>query len=105
MKFELVEFYPVTEKNCKGLSKAAVGTIHIYAYAEDVEIDLRGIRVMKTNKGFHYLFPLGKGFDHETGEPIKYPIFRFTNDKIHKSFLDFLFKKVAPEIRKRIKKS
>ena len=101
MKFELVDFYPTTEKNRKKSQRNLVGTVHLYII--DYQIDLRGIRVAKNGKGLYFLMPHIFGQDHETGEQVRYPVFRFTNQKDHDEMMDFLHKEVKPEILKRLK--
>lgn len=96
MKFELVDFYPITDKNRGKAKKNLLGTIHIYVI--DFQIDIRGIRVVKNGKCIHFLMPHSFGIDHETGETVKYPIVRFTNQKDHDEMMNFLHNEVKPKI-------
>lgn len=95
MKYEFVGFYPEVEK--KKRDKNLLGTCHIYAI--DLEIDIRGILVKKTPRGFFYHFPHGWQFDPETKKKEKFPIFRFTNQEKHKELLGFMFNEVTPKIK------
>jgi len=101
MKFELVDFYPITDKNREKNNKDTLGTIHIYAI--DCQLDLRGIRVKKNGKAIFFYMPHVLGSDHETGEKIRYPVFRWTDQKIHQQMMDFLHTEVKPLIKERIK--
>lgn len=99
MQFELVEFYPITEKS-QAKDKNLLGTIHLYVI--DYQFDLRGIRVIKRGKNILFFTPHVFGLDHETGEKIRYPVFSFTNKKDHEDMMDFLKKEVKSEIEKRL---
>lgn len=106
MKFELVEFYPITEKNRGNASKNNLGTIHVYCI--DQQIDLRGIKVMSTKgkaKEILFFMPHVRGFDCETGDKISYPIFRWTDQKNHEALMNFLHQEVKPVIKTRIKEA
>lgn len=100
MKYEFVEFYPFHEgdkcpKNC-------VGTCHIYAYSDEIQIDYRGILVRKLkNGGFLFHFPHFKQIDPEENRKVSYPIIRLA-DPHHENLLKFMFSKVAPIIRERL---
>ena len=100
MKFELVEFYPITDKNRGNLKKNALGTVHLYVI--DCDLDIRGIRVTKHGNTLHFHLPHCIGFDHETGEKIKYPIVRWTSQSKHDELMDFLHQQVKPVILDRI---
>lgn len=100
MKFELVEFYPITEKNRGNLKKNAVGTLHIYAI--DCQLDIRGIKVTQHGRSMYFHLPHLFGQDHETGEKVRFPVIRWTNETNHKEMMDFLHETVKPLIRKRL---
>lgn len=100
MKFELVEFYP--EKKALRGKRVCLGTVHIYAI--DCELDLRGIAVSKHGKGMFFNFPHYSAIDSESGEKVRYPIVRWTNQKTHEEMMNFLHKEVKPEILKRLQK-
>lgn len=93
MKYEFVEFYPIGEKL---KNKKILGTCHIYAI--DLELDIRGIVVAKTGKGFFFHFPHGWQIDPETNKLEKYPILRFTNAERHQELLKFMYDEVTPAI-------
>lgn len=93
--FELVEFYPL-EQPVNG----TLGTVHIYLAA--CNLDLRGIGVKKAGKGLFFVFPHFWGVDEETGKPVKYPFFRWTNERKQKEMMHFLQTTVKAEILKRI---
>lgn len=97
MKFEMVEFYPAGEPKRK---KNFLGTLHIYAI--DCELDIRGILVTKHGNGMFFNLPHFKGVDSETNQEVRYPLIRWTNEATHKEMMDFLHKKVKPEIKKRL---
>lgn len=62
MKFELVEFYPISDKK----HKKTVGTVHIYAI--DCQLDIRGILVSTSGKAMFFHLPHYTTKDQETGE-------------------------------------
>jgi hypothetical protein len=97
MKFEFVEFYPVV-----GIQKRKnlIGTVHIYII--ECEMDIRGISVIKKGNQIFFQLPYSKGIDNETNKEIWYPMIIFTNETKQKEMIDFLRKKVKPEILKRI---
>lgn len=101
MKFELVDFYPITDKNKNNSDKNLLGTLHIYII--DCKSDLRGIRVMKKGKNICFYLPHVIGFDHETGEKIRYPVFRFTDPKDHDEMISFLQNEVKTIVFDKIK--
>lgn len=88
MKFELVEFYPVTDQNRGKKKKNMLGTVHIYVI--DIQLDIRGIRVVRKGKDVFFCIPHVFDLDHETGEKIRYPIFRWTDQKTHDEMMNFL---------------
>ena len=96
MKFELVGHYPLTDKNRGSLKENQLGTVHIYIV--DYKIDIRGIRVHKAGKGIFFNFPHITSKDPDTGEGVKYPVFRLSDEKEHKELMDFLHQKVKPEV-------
>ena len=108
MKFQLVEFYPITKKEKKAFKPRSngnipIGTLHLYII--DHKIDYRGIRVSvkgAKNKLFFH-FPMQLSYDQDTGEPVRYPIMHFVDPQDHKQLLDFLYKDVKPVILKMLK--
>ena len=101
MKFELVEFYESNKQIRDKYSKKCVGTVHIYAI--DCELDIRGINIHKNGNNIYFNFPHFNGVDNETGEKVRYPIIRWTNETIQTEMMDFLRNEVKPEILKRLK--
>lgn len=97
MKFEFVEFYPMKSKKFKN----TVGTVHIYAI--DCELDIRGILVSVNGNATYFHLPHYTAIDEETGQLVKYPHIRWTNEATHKEMLDFLHREVKTEIMKRLK--
>jgi hypothetical protein len=92
MKFELVGFYPITEKNRKANPPNLIATIHLYVI--DYKLDLRGIRLTRRGKRIFFVMPHIFGLDPETGEEVSYPMFRWTDPADHKAMLDFLIDEV-----------
>jgi len=72
MKVEIVGFYKNIDPNIK-----IEGTLH--AYLVDYDIDIRGIVVMKREKGYFYKMPGRKTLDPETKEKVWYPHISFSN--------------------------
>lgn len=101
MKFELVDFYPMTDKNRGNAKKNVLGTVHIYAI--DSQLDLRGIKVTKQGKALYFHMPHIFGQDHETGEKIRYPVFRWTQQETHVAMMDFLHTQVKPFLLEKLK--
>ena len=100
MKFELVEFYEATDKTKSKMGKKRLGTVHIYAI--DCELDIRGILVTKHGRGIFFNFPHFKAIDRETGQEVRYPLIRWTNQSTQQEMMDFLHKVVKKEIMKRL---
>lgn len=101
MKFEFVEFYPSNEKNRKKHdSPNLLGTVHIYLI--DFQIDLRGIRVLKSGNKIFFFIPHIQTHDHETGEKVRYPVFRLNNQKNHDEMMKFLHNDVKQLIFHRL---
>jgi hypothetical protein len=100
MKFELVDFYPVSKK-APPKNKNMLGTVHVYSI--DNNMDFRGIAVFQRKKLIIFYLPNGIGFDDETGKKVHYPLYSFTNHDHHKALLDFLHDEVKPAILERLK--
>lgn len=94
MKYEFVEFYQ-TKK-----AKNFLGTVHIYMI--DIQLDIRGIGVIKKGKNLFFSFPHFKAVNSDTNDVIQYPFIRFANDIAQKELIDFLKNVVKPEILKRL---
>jgi len=100
MRYEFVEFYPMSEEERKKYRTKCVGTIHIYLI--DYEMDVRGIRVIPLRKGFFFEIPHYR-FKDEDGKKGKYPLLRFVNEEKHKAFMNFLQKEVTPVVEAKLK--
>jgi len=75
---EVVEFYPEINKTC-------VGTLHIYL--PEFLMDIRGVGVMKREKGkYFFQMPYRKTLDEE-GKPVIYPILNFSDPDLYKSLI------------------
>lgn len=98
MKFEFVEFYPVKAKESKKTRKRILGSVHIYAI--DCKLDIRGINVLEKGKQVFFYFPHFLGVDDETGEKVRYPFIRWTDNKTHESMINFLHQEVKPIIKR-----
>jgi hypothetical protein len=99
MKFEFVEFYEWNEDK-RTKKNSPIGTVHIYAI--DCELDIRGIRVFKKKENLIFCPPDLICDDLETGERIRYPIIRFTNEKTHREMLEFLRNEVETIVMERL---
>ena len=101
MKFQLVEFYPIeTPKSKKKSKRVVIGTVHLYLI--DIQLDIRGIKVSQDGKKIFFHFPHLCAIDSDTKELVRYPVFRFADNKIHEEMLDFLFKQVKPIILEKL---
>jgi hypothetical protein len=98
MKFEFVEFYPIK----KPRNNQVKGTVHIYAI--DCDLDIRGIAVHVHGKAMYFNFPHYSAIDEETGNVVRYPHIRWTNEEKHQSMMDFLHKEVKPKVWESLKK-
>jgi len=99
MKFEFVEFYPVS-KRLGGMPKDTIGTVHLYVI--DCQLDVRGIYVTKRGKSLFFSFPHFRTIDPETNEMVMYPHLRWQDEKIQKAMINFLHTDVKPIIRSRL---
>lgn len=100
MKFELVDFYPITDKNRGRSKKNILGSVHVYII--DCNVDIRGIKVAKKGNRILFLMPHMFSLDLETGQEVRYPIFSFTNPKDHESMMNFLHSEVKTHILERL---
>ena len=89
MKIEIVELY--TNKFDLE-AHTFTGSMHIYIIQPDNRcFDIRGIFVNKNSKGWSFHMPCQFGYDQETGERVRYPIFEFAEEDrkiILKKFLN-----------------
>lgn len=72
MNIEIVDFFEEYRDNERDILR---GTLH--AYLCDLKVDLRGIFVSKRRNSWFIGLPMRTGKDHETGEPVRYPVFSF----------------------------
>jgi len=81
MKIEIIEYYPIKTTNKKSLR---VGTMHVYI--ENLDLDVRGIDVIKAKNSYIFHFP--SRISVENGKKVRYPVISFANkatqDKIKK---------------------
>jgi len=106
MKFEIVGFYPLTEKNYRGEPEDFLGTLHIHL--PEIGLDIRGIRVVqqkkdKKDKLFFYM-PSIVTNDGETGEKVRYPVVRWLNNDDQKSMIKFMHENAPAVIRDEMSK-
>lgn len=82
MDVEIVEFYPIkdTLKENGYLS----GTLHVYVI--DLDLDVRGFYIKKSDRGWVVRMPQFVGKDIN-GESYKYPSIDFTNREKQKSLI------------------
>ena len=106
MKIEIVEFYPIFIDDEK---KRMTGSLHIYLI--DLDIDIRGIYVIRNKSRILLHMPYKNVLDHETKQFVRFPIFSFTDNKknisIKKEILkqareyiikNFVFSSALPEL-------
>lgn len=97
MNIEIVEFYPLENKQNK---YKLIGTLHIYLV--DYEIDIRGIfAAVAKNGAVFFNMPGGYGIDQETGKKVRYPYLGFTDSEKSKA----LMKEVREKGRKYIEEN
>lgn len=101
MKFELVDFYPITDKNRGNSKRNVLGTVHIYAI--DCQLDIRGIKITQNGKNMFFHLPHIFSQDHETGEKVRYPVFRWTKESTHTEMMEFLHNQVKPIVQEKLK--
>ncbi len=76
---EIVEFYP--EKDTKKGEKS--GSLHVYI--TNLGMDIRGIRCIKTKRGWVTLMPHKTGRDE--GKKVFYPVITFTDMEVMKNLV------------------
>ena len=97
MNIEILEFYPL-EKNDE--KQTLTGTIRIRLI--DFEIEILGIYVSKQQDRWYFNLPSRKGTHHETGAPVRYPNFVFTDRDKHRQFIDAIREKGKTFIERRL---
>ena len=93
MKIEMVEFYPIKDRN-------HIGTLHIYIV--ECNMDLRGIRIFPTKTGYFFQLP-GEYVKDEEDNDVFYPYISFINDDDKKSLMQQLIIKGTEYINKYLK--
>jgi DNA-binding cell septation regulator SpoVG len=96
MKVEIVGFY----KNQDRKRRKLVGTLH--AYLVDLELDIRGINVLKGGKGYFFQMPGRKTIDEETKESVWYPFFTFSDVQLHKDLINSIIEKGNEFLKKEL---
>lgn len=82
MEVEVVEFYEKTRKDRK---KELTGTMHVYVV--DLDLDIRGVRVIRNGKRWYFFPPSARAKDAETNQPVHYPIVNFVNPERKRAFI------------------
>jgi len=77
MQIEIVGFYP----NAKKSKGKGIGTLHVYLV--DLDLDLRGVGVIKNGNTYHFIAPQRFTKDGTDG---RYPIFNFASIDKQKEF-------------------
>ena len=80
MKIELVEFYEISKSKEKGLR----GTVHVFL--PELNMDIRGIDVIKLKGKVLVYFPTRKAIDQETKLPVRYPLINFIENAKNQEF-------------------
>jgi len=73
MEIEVVEFY-VSNRDDK--KQTLNGTLHVYLV--DLQIDVRGIKVLREKNSWRFNLPNARAVDEE-GKIVWYPLFSFTD--------------------------
>ena len=73
MDIEVVEFYASHRDDKKQILH---GTLHVYLI--DLQIDVRGVKVMKDKNSWRFNLPNAKAVDEE-GNNVWYPLISFTD--------------------------
>jgi hypothetical protein len=97
MNIEILEFYPL-EKNDE--KQTLSGTIRIRLI--DCEIEILGVYVSKCQDKWYFSLPSRKGTHHETGLPVRYPNFVFTDRDKHRQFIEAIREQGRAFIENRI---
>lgn len=97
MNIEVVDFFPIEKDEAKGLMK---GTMRIML--PDIGIHIMGILVVKHRYGWYFDIPRKRSIHHETGEPVKYPVFAFDDREQQHSLMLAIREKGRAYIEKRL---
>lgn len=95
MKIEIVDFYPYkTNKEGQYLQ----GNLRIYLI--DQQMDILGVYVQKIKDKWFFRLPSGKGTDHETNKPVRFPLVSFTDRNKNKELMTAIRSKGKDYIQK-----
>ena len=83
MNIEIIEFYLKEQNESKGFLN---GTMRIKL--PEIAIHILGINVVKKKDNWFFELPSRIGFDHVTGNSIKYPCFSFSNKEKQRSLVE-----------------
>lgn len=97
MKIEIITFYPHERDDQKDV---LTGTLHIRFPL--LEIDIRGIRVLKKKKKLIFFMPYQKAYDIKTKNIVRYPVFSFSDISINKEFTRQIFTKCEEYINNNV---
>lgn len=81
MKIEIIEYYPDIKKKKDVIFS---GTLHVFL--EEFGIDLKGIQVKRTKKGFFINLPSRWG-KLDNGQDCLYPLISFADRRKHKDMV------------------
>ena len=82
MEIEIIEFY---ESHRDDKKQAINGTLHVYLI--DLQIDIRGIKVLRDKNYWRFTLPHARGVDEE-GNHVWYPLFSFSDREKNKALLE-----------------
>lgn len=95
-RFEIVEFYPGAAENYKKF----IGTLHIYLV--DLQMDIRGIRVYFSNKGWFFSLPTGKSYNEEEKRFVVYPLISFVDQEMAQGLKEFIWNEGKAYVMKKL---
>lgn len=97
MKLEVIEFYTDKRDDAKQFLE---GSMHVYL--PEIDVDLRGVRVIKKKNYWKFIAPRKQGVDPDTQLTVKYPVFTFANEKKHKELLHLIKTKGVEYVTKQV---
>lgn len=86
MKIEILQYYEIDKSELR--NKNTLGTLRIKM--PEFGIELLGIIVSKTNKGYFFNIPFKRTGDKEGKSLVQYPCFVFSDEKMQKDFIESL---------------
>ena len=87
MNIEFVEFYQLERNDQR---QALKGTLHVYLC--DLDIDLRGVFVLRNKDFGRFSLPFKKALD-ENGDLISYPVFNFVSIEKQRALIEAIIEK------------